>query len=332
MAGESSFTRTYGDILTLTGDAVRPIISDIVTSRITTFLVMNEGFGVKESLDGGVEISYPVFKELTAAQSYTDMGTLSTTRGTPLSRVFGSWKQKAADIVISGLDTIQNGGDKAIANLFTARTEIAFLSLAERLGGSTAGIFSNGTESTPLQLAGLQSWVSTTTNSGTIGRLSRAQSFWQNVALDISNDFSANGLNQMRSMALRLSRGVDRPNLVVFNRATFENFLLNHQSTLNYNIPQAPSVASQAVMDLGVPNISWNNMAVIYDDFVPANIGYMLTLRYFHLVVHRERDFELGEFVAPGNGDYLSSHVFWAGELICDSLRNQGVLQNGDTN
>ena len=332
MAGELSLTRSYGDVLTLTGDAVRPIISDVITSRIPTFLVFNQGFGVKETLGGGEEIHYPVAKELSQAQSYTDLGTLTTQRPTSLTRVRGVWKQQAADIVVSGLDMIKNGGDQAIANLFVFRSEMAFLSLAERLGGSVAGIFSTGTESTLLQLAGLQSWVSTTTSSGTIGGLSRTNAFWQNVALDISSAFGTNGLNQMRSMALRLGRGIDRPNLIVFNRATFENFHRAHQATLNYNLPQAPSVAHQAVMDLGVPTISWNNMAVIYDDFVPVNIGYMLMLRYFHLVVHKEQDFELGEFIAPSDQHGLFAHVFWAGELICDSIRNQGVLQNGDTN
>ena len=331
MAGESSFSRTYGDVLSLSGDQIRPVIADVVTSRYPTLLIMNNAFGVKELVAGGIEMARPILKELINSQSYTDMGTLTIERGASLTRVWGVWKQKSAPVVVSGLDMIQNNGPEMVGDLFLARAENAFLSLGERIGGSTAGIHSDGTESTVLQLAGLQSWVSTTTTSGTIGRLARTNSWWQNIAVDIANDFSASGLSSMRSLALRIGRGTEKPHLVVFNRLTFQNFLTAHTATINYNIPQPPSVAASAVMDLGVPAISWFGMAVVQDDFVPANRGYMLNLRHFHLIVQRDRDMVLGDFLSPVDGDYIAAHVFWAGELLCTSLRAQGVLQNGDT-
>lgn len=335
MAGESSLTRTFGDILTTTADGVRPIMADIITSRVTTLYVLDKVGQVKQAWDGGATIQFNVFKELTGAFAYSDMDALDITRGTPFSRVICNWKQFGAQIVVSGLQMAQNSGEFQIVNLIDGYFDAAEGSLAEQIGGSTRGIFSTGTESTPLQLTGLQSWVSTTTNAGTIGNLSRANSFWQNQSLSCSGAFGTNGLNQMRSLALRLTRGADRPNLVVFNRSTFENFHRVHQATLSYNLPYgsspAPAQASTAVLDLGVPTIRWQNMDVIYDDFCPANLGYMLTYKYLHFVVHKERDFALGEFVKPADVDGLIAHIFWMGELACSSLRNQGNLTATDT-
>ena len=331
MAGEASITKTLGDVATTTGDQVRSIMSDVITSRIPTLHYL-DAMGRKELWPGGDQLGFNVFKELGDSNLYTDLDTLSITRPKNFTRAVFEWKQAAAPVTLSGLDMLKNNGPAAIANLIDARLQAAELTLAETLGGSISGIYSDGTESDPLKLTGLQSLVSSTPTAGTIGNLSRTNSFWQSLTVDVASAFATNGLILARRLAIQLNRGSDSANVLTVNQSTYENFLRNLQNTLSFNLPQTPAVASTAVLDLGIPMFKWFNMDVLFDDFVPADRAYMLTLRYLHWVVHEERDFVLSEFVVPADVDAIHAQIKWAGEFCASSLRNQGVMLNTDTN
>ncbi len=329
MAGETSLTREYEDVLTTTRDMVRPLMSDNITARIPTLLWLNK-MGRKELWPGGAQLHFNVFKELTSAQGYTDLDVVTTTRAENMTRAAYEWKQFQSPVTLSGRDMLRNNGEPAIVNLVTARIEAAVLSLAELLGGRVSGVFSNNTESTLTSLTGLQALVSTTPTAGTVGNISRTNGFWQNQNDSVATNFTTDGLISMRSLWLQCSFGSDIPNVVAFNRSTFENYMRALQGTLSYNLPYgaspAPSVANQSTLDLGVNTLSFFGAPVIYDDGVPANIGYFLNSKYIHFVTHVDRDFDLGEFVVTSDTDAIYSHIWFAGELCFSGMRYHGSL------
>lgn len=328
MAGETSLTRTYNDVLATTRDRVSPLMSDNITNRIPYLLALNAN-GRKERWDGAAQLHFNIFKELTVAEGYTDLGAVQTTRPDNFTRAAYEWKQFHAPVTLSGRDMLRNSGEAAIVNLIKARIEAAVLSLANLLGGSASGVFSTATESTLTSLTGLQALISNTPTTGTVGNIARTNSYWQNQRDAITTNFSTDGLISMRNLWLLCSHGSDVPDLIVFNRSYFNNYERALQGTLNYNLP---GVGNQQVLDLGLPNVmNFKGATMIYDDGVPANQGYFVNSKYAHFVVHSDRDFELGEFVVDSDRDGIFSHIWFAGEQCFSGMRYHGDLADGDT-
>lgn len=328
MPAETSLTRTYNDVLATTRDRVSPLMADNITNRIPYLLALN-AMGRKELWDGAAQLHFNVFKELTVAEGYTDLGAVQTTRPANFTRAAYEWKQFQSPVTLSGLDMLRNSGEAAIVNLIKARIEAAVLSLANLLGGSTSGVFSSSTETTLTSLTGLQALISNTPTSGTVGNISRTNAFWQNQRDAIATNFTTDGLISLRSLWFQCSFGSDVPDLIVFNRSYFENYERALQATLSYNLP---GVANQGVLDLGLPNtMNYKGATIIYDDGVPANRGYLVNSKYARFVVHRDRDFELGEFVVNSDLDGIFSHIWMAGEQCFDGMRYHGLLADGDT-
>jgi hypothetical protein len=184
---DTQLTRTYNDLLTMTRDRVRPLLADNITDRINYVhaLQMN---GRKELHPGGALLRYPVFKQLGQAAGYTGLGTLSTTEADNFTTAAYQWKQFASPVTISGRDLLMNSGPSGIMSILEASIEAAALSLANLIGDSTTGVYSTQTESNLEALTGLQALVSATPTTGTVGSISRTESYWRiqhrRVALD----------------------------------------------------------------------------------------------------------------------------------------------------
>ena len=328
MAGETSLTRSIGDILSTTRDKVAPLMADNITSRIPYLLALNAS-NRKELWDGGNQLHFNVFKELSTAEFYTDLGAVQTTRPQNFTRAVYEWKQAQAPVTLSGLEMAKNSGEAAIKSIVKARIEAAVLSLANTMGGRTTGVFSSLTETTLTGMTGLQALVSNSPTAGTVGNIARSNSFWQNARDAIATNFSTDGLISLRTLWRTCSFGSDVPDLIVFNGSYFDNYERALQATLSYNLP---AVGKEVMLDLGLPNqINYKGATMFVDDGVPANQGYLLNSKYIHFVVHKDRDFELGEFVVNSDLDGIFSHIWWMGEQCFDGMRYHGVLADGDT-
>jgi hypothetical protein len=303
-------------------------MADNVTNRIPYLLALN-AMGRKELWNGAAQLHFNIFKELSTAEFYTDLGAVQTTRPANFTRAAYEWKQAQAPVSLSGLDMLRNSGEAAIVNLIKARIEAGVLSLANMLGGSATGVFSSATESDLVSLTGLQALISNTPTTGTVGNISRTNSFWQNQRDAITTNWSTDGLVSLQNLWYLCSFGSDVPDLIVFNRSYYTNYERSLTATLSYNLP---STANQTVLDLGLPNaINYKGATMIYDDGVPANFGYLVNSKYVRFVVHSDRDFELGEFVVNSDVDGIFSHIWFAGEQCFDGMRYHGLLQGGDT-
>lgn len=328
MAGETALMRTWNDIVTHTRDRISPLMSDNISSRIP-YLVMLNAMDRKELWDGANQLHFNVFKELGVAEGYSDMDVVQVTRTQHTTRAIADWKQFQSPVTISGREMAQNSGEAAIKSLLKTRIEGAVISLANTLGGSTRGLFGTATETDLNSLTGLQAIVSATPTTGTVHNISRTNGFWQNQADAVTTNWSTDGLLSMNNLWLLCSYGSDVPDLIVFNRSYFANYERALQATLSYNLPSANQ---QWVLDLGIPNVmNYKGAPIVYDDGVPANRGYFLSSKYLRFIVHKDRDFELSEFVVNSDLDALFAHIYFMGEQICDGMRYQGVLTGGDT-
>lgn len=45
------------------------------------------------------------------------------------------------------------------------------------------------------------------------------------------------------------------------------------------------------------------------------------------LLVHRDRDMSIRDFITPTNEDSIVGRLYWAGNLVSNNLARQGILQ-----
>jgi hypothetical protein len=229
-----------------------------------------------------------------------------------------------------------NANDEArVTKVLTTFIESAVLSLREAIANATTGIFSSNDESAA-GITGLQNLLTHTSNatptSGISGNLNRATyTFWRNQVANVASDFSANGYLQMLTLYLAASRGDETPNVICLTRSAYTNYVRNLTATISYN---QPLTASQGTLDANSGKVTYagTNALIGFDDYVPANAGYMLNSKYVHFVVHPDRNAEVGAFVdLTPRQDAIATQVRWAGNLCISNMARQGLLLNADT-
>lgn len=312
-------------------DEFEPILWDNVSARTALLFRMKE-LGAIVEMGGMQHLRFNILKELPTAEAYTDLDTITPTRGDPVTSLVYLWKQVNTPVQISGLDMIKTG-DNARPQLLTLFIEAAEVAMRDAIGGSTLGIFSSLGDTTLTGISGLQNMFTTSTTTGTVGQLSRAtQSNWRHQTENVSNDFSSNGLNAMRTLYRTTSRADENVDTIVFNGSTMDNYERSLTSTFQVNVPLIPTQADQRMLDAGFANYSYKGAIVFFDDGCPANFGYFLNLvKFTRLIVRSGRNAEISDFVKSRDKDDLVSFVLWAGELITTNLGRQGALLNGDT-
>lgn len=328
MAGNQSVTREFNRIFTIMKDeAIETAIFDNASSRTSFLYCLKSKDGIKR-IGGQPNLSFKVLKELPTTDGYTDLDTITPARPDPWTRAIYEWKQLYCPIQVSGLDLIKTG-ENAVPDLVEGFFEVAEISMRDAIGGSTVGVYSDGTESTLTKITGLQTHFTNSTSTGTVGGLSRATlTNWRHNTANVSSAFDTNGLLRMRTLYRQCSRYDEVPDIVVLNGSSWDNF--NQELTASVQV-NMPLTGDQGMLDLGFPNLRWYGALVFHDDGVPANYGYFINSKYLKLYVREGRDAELSDFIKSQSSDDLVSHVLWAGNLCNTGLRYGGALLNSDT-
>jgi hypothetical protein len=324
MAGNLSVTRAYDRVFSIIRDELASnVIFDNVSTR-TALLFCMKLKGAIVPTDGAPHLRFNILKELPTTVGYTDLDTLTPERADAVTSAVYEWKQLATPVQVSGLDMVKtpDGNEPDILETFIAAAET---SMRESLGGSSLGIFSNADETDLRKYTGLQNILGTSVSTGTVGNLNRATlTTWRHQSGDASGDFSANGLNILRTLYRQCSRFDENPDTVVLSGSTMDNFERDLTSTFQVNLPiMGVGPGEQLMIDAGFGNIRYKGALVFADDGVPGSgpDGYMLNLnKYLKLYVRRGRESELGDFVKSNNRDDLVAYVYNAGNLAATNL------------
>ena len=256
-------------------------------------------------------------------------------------------RQSAVAISISGLEQLQNTGKNAIIDLLEARINNADKTLSN---GLAYDMYSDG--SLTGQMGGLATLVSTSPGSGTVGGIDRlTYPFWRNQAYSASSDggaaaSSANIRSYMNTLASRLVRGRDAPDLALCDGNYYNMFLESMQAIQRINDP------GSAMTKAGFPNIAYfgtgKQMDVVLDGGyqgtttdgntfgaggagavggAPSNRMYMLNSNYIHYRPHADRNcVPIGDDRMSVNQDSMVRLIGWAGNMTISNCFLQGVL------
>ena len=231
----------------------------------------------------------------------------------------------AVPVAVSGEDMLKNSGKEQIIDLFEKRVDNACKTIVNQMGKA---VYSDGTGSDGKEIGGLRLLVADSPSTGSVGGIDRSlggNEFWRNKA-KTSALTSENILEEMNKMYLSLSRGSDRPDLIVADEtlySLYENAIQPHQRFTNAKTAEG-----------GFMNLKFKGADVIFDGGqggnCPENHMYFLNTNYIYLRPHKDRNMTVvgGERMAV-NQDAFYKIIGWAGNMTMSNAALQGVLING---
>lgn len=233
------------------------------------------------------------------------------------------WRNIAMNVVSSGTELRMNAGVQRIANLAKARIRNAIHSFANNF---SADMYGDGT--LPNQISGLQALVSDA-GTGTVGGIdSSVWPFWKNVIQSAAAPLQGGGAitpsaatmeSLMLPLHMRLTRGADKPNMIVMSDDYFVFYETSQTSLKQY-------VNSKSA-DGGFLELSYKGVPVFFDGVsgMPASHMYFLNTNYLELVVHSEANMTPMDQVSPIDQDAVIVPMIWMGNMVTSNRSLQGV-------
>ncbi len=310
----SSFT----EVITTTLQGYSKQLADNVTSH-NALLNHIDQKGNKMPATGRTIVQELEYAENATAKWYSGYETLDVSPSEIFTAAEFNYKQLNGNVVISGLEQVQNSGKEAVHNLLKSRIK----NLEKTLKNTVAtALYADGTGTDGKELGGLQSLVADA-GAGTVGGInSSTYTWWKNKIYDFSGEgITASSTTiqaAMNNLWLQCIRGADKPDVVTAG-TTYFNF---YWSSLQDNQRFTSDDTAQA----GFMNLMFMSAPVFYDDQCTATKMYMLNTDYLFLRPAKGREFvPLGE-KASVNQDAMVMPVVWAGNMTTSNRSLQGII------
>jgi hypothetical protein len=314
----SSFT----EMVSTTLREHRKTIADNVSNHNALLMRLNSA-GNLSVLDGGYEIVEPLdYAENATFQRYSGFETLNISASDVISAAKYDWKQSAVHVVASGLELRQNAGRNQLISLARARLSNAIRTFRNN---HSTDVYSDGTASN--QMNGMQALVSDA-GTGTVGGIvSGTFTFWKNIVQSAASPLQGGGAitvskttfqSLMLPLWLTLTRGQDRPNLIVAD----DTYFTFYEESLTDNKRYMASDEGKG----GFISLKYKTADVIYDDACPDKHMYFFNTDYLKLVAHRDANFtEVGKKESV-NQDGSVIPIIWQGNMTVSNRALQGLI------
>jgi len=275
----------------------------------------------KEMFDGGHQILAPVVSSKPGAGGYfSNYDTLDTSPSSDMTAAAFDIKQLHEPIKISRLEELKNSGKAAKLKIVASKMQIAEMNIKENLA---VGLFSDGTASTgkltTKQITGLLAVLSTSTTYGGIAVADMAD--WVAYVADNSGTNRALSLPLMQKVYGGASYDDKKPTCLVANQNIVDVYwglLQPHQRLM-----------SEEMSGLGFQNVlTFNGAPVLIDSHQAANEMYFLNEDFLKLYVHSKDDLSFEKIDKVEGQAVTLGRIFWAGNLVCNGRRYQGLLDD----
>jgi len=310
---------TYTEIVTTTLAGYSKTMADNVTNN-NALLRHIDRDGNKSPATGRTIVQELEYAVNSTTKWYSGYEVLDTSTSNVFTAAEFNYKQLAGNVVISGLEQVENSGPEQIFNLLKSRIRNLEKSLKNDMA---TALYADGTGTDSKELGGLQLLVPGTVGNTVGGINSGTYTFWANQVYDFSTETvtpSATTIQTaMNTLWLACIRGADRPNVIVADSVYFGYYWASLQTNQRFTSDESASA--------GFMNLMFMDAPVYYDDQCPASKMYFLNTDYLFLRYAEGREFvPLGE-KASVNQDALVMPVAWAGNLTVSNRARQGVIQ-----
>ena len=280
-----------------------------------------------KTFSGGQNIVQELdYAENSTYKRYSGYETLDISPSDVLTAAEYEIKQSAVAVSISGLETLQNSGKEKMIDLLESR-----ITNAERtmMNNMSTDIYSDGTADGGKQIGGLQSLISDSPATGTVGGINAATySFWRNQEFDASDESvtlsSSTIQSAMNKLYLRCSRGADHTDLIVADNNYYEFYWASLQANQRF--------MDSKMAEAGFQTLKFQNADVVFDGGIsgacPDNRMYFINCDYLFFRPHKDRQFvplEPDRFAT--NQDAMVKLIGFAGNMTCSNRSLQGVMQ-----
>lgn len=239
-----------------------------------------------------------------------------------------SLKLCAVPVAISGEDMLKNSGKERIIDLFEKRILNAEKTMLNQM---SSAVYGDGTGGSGKAIGGLGLLIADDPTSGTVGGINRTTAgneFWRNKASTAAAKLTPETIRPfMDKMWLSLSRGNDKPDLVVTGNALYDIYEQSLTPLQRFTDPKKA--------DAGFQSLQYKGIDVVFDGGqggkCPDDKMYFLNTNYIYLRPHKDRNMKVigGERMAI-NQDAIYKIIGWAGNLTMSNASLQGVLINGN--
>lgn len=306
-------------------------VADAVSKHNALFRRLDKK-GRKRIEDGGLSIVAPLeYATNSTYQRYSGYDSLNINAVDVLTAAEYPWRQVAVNVAASGLELRTNMGESRIINFTKAKIRNAMNSFKNGMAGD---IYSDGTAAN--QINGLQALISDT-GTGTVGQINSATfPFWQNFVQSAAAPLQGGSAltlgpstieSLMLALYIKLTRGTDQPDMIVFSDDLFTFFEQSQTSLKRYSSTDSGTPETDAVA--GFVTMKYKNADVFFDSSggIPAVHGYFINTDYLELAVHRDANMTIMDELKSVNQDAVVIPVLWMGNLLCSNRFLQGVLK-----
>ena len=314
----------FSELVTTTFRNHAKDIADNITKHNALYRKLTDGGKVRTE-DGGLSIVQPLeYANNTTYQRYSGYDVLNIAAVDVHTAAEYPWRQVAVNLAVSGLEMRTNSGENRITNFVKAKVKNAQHSFAN---GLSADLYSDGTAAN--QINGLQSLISDT-GTGTVGGInSGTYAFWQNVVQSAAAPLQGGGAvppsastieSLMLPLWIKLTRGMDMPNLIVMSDDYFTFYEQSQTSLKRYSSDENGKG--------GMVSMKYKSADVFFDSSggIPNQHAYFLNTNYLDMVVHRDANITMLDDVESINQDALVKTIIWMGNLALSNRALNGVL------
>lgn len=318
---------TFTEMVTTTLRNVGKKLSDNVSDHNALLRRMKDKGKIK-TRTGGYEIQEPIsYAENGTIQRYSGYDQLSTAASDVLTSAKYDWKQIALHVTASGREVRQNAGSfEQMFNLVEARKDVAMMTGANFL---CRDMYSDGTADN--QIGGLANII-TTDGTGTVGGInSGTWSFWANqfkemtgtnLAASPSTANAASLKGDMNAIYLTLTRGIDKPDLVMASNDMYALYELGEQQLQRYR--------DSDMAKAGFNSLKYKQADVVHDQntnfAATAEKMYFINTDYLDMVQHRDAQWTVDDEKRPTNQDAVVIPIYWMGNICVRNRSLQGVI------
>jgi hypothetical protein len=311
------------DIIATTIQSRTGKIADNVTDNNALLAYLKKGGNVKPFSGGNTILQEISFATNGNAGYYSGYDLLPVAQQDVISAAEFQIKQVAVPVVVSGLELLQNSGKEQIIDLLEGRLSVAESSMANLVAN---GIYSDGSGSGGKQITGLNAAVAVTPTN-TYGGIDRtAFTVWKNQVVDTSGIIATTIQASFNSLYAKCVRGVDQPNLVVVDNATWQLYMASLQAIQRFT--------SSGEANLGFSTVKYMTADVVLDGGIggncPTNTAFFLNTKYIFWRPHRDRNMVAltPKSRVSVNQDAETQILAFAGNLTSSGSKFQGRWDN----